>query len=387
MLIHWIWLATRPHLSNREKFALLTRFEDPENCYFAPDAAYSEVEALHPEGLESLKDKDLQEARRILADCRRKQIQILTCTDQCYPKSLENIYDPPLLLYYRGTLPDFAAAPAIGVVGTRKATAYGLDLARQMGKELAACKAVVVSGMAEGIDAMATKGALESGGIPVGVLGCGVDIIYPRCNTDLFRKMERQGCLISEYPPGTRPTKWSFPRRNRIISGLSCGVLVVEAPQKSGALITARQALEQGRDVFVTPGNLGNAACEGSNGLLREGGIAVTCGWDILSEYSARYPNLVRKDILSREPETDKITVDIPLVQPYSDVDKNVAAPDTVEQAVLQAIGNQEQLIDHIIAKTGLPSGEVLAALTLLEVEGLVTTRPGGWVSASKSFV
>ena len=287
-----------------------------------------------------------------------------------------------MILYYRGVLPDFDNLPMIGIVGTRKASAYGLKIAERIGREAAQHGGIVVSGMAEGIDAMATRGALHAQMPAVGVLGCGVDQIYPRCNRELYLKMDRCGCLLSEYPPGTPPYRWNFPRRNRIISGISCGVLVVEAPQKSGALITARQALEQGRDVFVTPGNIGVASCEGSNALLRDGAIMATCGWDILSEYVHRFPEKIQKEPKSpKKAADDKITVDNTQTQPYIDLDKISADQDSVEDLLLANLESGEKLIDTVIAETGLPSGEVLAALTMLEVTGAVVTRPGGWVA------
>ena len=373
MLIYWIWLANRQGMTAWEKQVVLAHFGNPEDCYFATD--YKNIEDLSQSALEALGDKDIQEAETILAACARKKIHILTWQDDRYPVLLKNISDPPLILYYRGVLPEFNTNPMIGVVGTRKASAYGLKLAEKVAKEISHCGGIVVSGMAEGIDAMATRGALSDGKTAVGVLGCGVDVVYPRCNRELFLKMERCGCLISEYPPETAPSKWNFPKRNRIISGLSCGVLVVEAPMKSGALITARQALDQGRDVFVTPGNVGIASCEGSNHLLREGAILATSGWDILSEYVSRYPDKIRETAKA----ADKKSIDIPAPQPYIDQENNAA--DSPEQAILAVLEDGEQLIDTIIAKTGLSSGAVLAALTLMEVTGAVVTRPGGWVA------
>lgn len=373
MLIYWIWLATRQGMTAWEKQVVLAHFGNPEDCYFATD--YQNIEDLSKSALDSLGDKDLGEAETILARCAKKKIHILTWQDDSYPAALKNISDPPMILYYRGILPEFNTNPMIGVVGTRKASAYGLKLAGKIAKEISHCGGIVVSGMAEGIDAMATRGALSENKIVVGVLGCGVDVVYPRCNRELFLKMERCGCLLSEYPPETAPSKWNFPKRNRIISGLSCGVLVVEAPMKSGALITARQALDQGRDVFVTPGNVGIASCEGSNHLLREGAILATSGWDILSEYVSRYPDKIREAANT----TDKKSIDIPTAQPYIDLENNAA--DSSEQAILSLLEDGEQLIDTIIAKTGLSSGAVLAALTLMEVTGTVVTRPGGWVA------
>ena len=380
MRIYWLWLATRPDMTEREKLAAFSHFGSPEDCYYAGKDACSKVEKLSQSAVASLCNKDLKEAETILSGCEKKRIHILTYGDDLYPSYLRNIADPPLVLYYRGVLPDFDREPVIGVVGTRKASAYGLSTARQMGKQIAAHGGLVVSGMAEGIDAMATWGALDAGKPAVGVLGNGVDRIYPTCNRELYRKMEQHGCLISEYPPGTPPNRWNFPRRNRIISGLSNGVLVVEAPQRSGALITARQALEQGRDVFVVPGNIGVASCEGSNALLKDGAAVVTSGWDVVGEYACRYPDKIHKEIHVEERTDDKIVVDNPMQPTYSGLDNTAADLGDTEKAILDAIGTGERLIDTVIAETGLDSSDVLAALTMLEVSGFVTTRPGGWV-------
>lgn len=382
MLIYWIWLATRGHMTEREKLAVLECFENPEDCYYAQN--YEEIEGLRKETLEALQDKDLTEAERILESCGMKKIRMLTLYDAMYPARLRHISDPPLILYYRGILPDFDGNAAIGVVGTRKATAYGMACAMQIGRQITECGGLVVSGMAAGIDAMATTGALNTGKTAVGVLGCGVDRIYPASNRKLFMQMDQQGCLLSEFPPGTPPHHYNFPKRNRIISGLSCGVLVVEAPKKSGALITARQALEQGRDVFVVPGNIGVAACEGSNALLRDGACAIASGWDILSEYVGLYPDKLHEVNTAPEPVPDKKAVDKPAPPPYSDVDKETAQLTQEEKQLLSHLKGGERLVDDIIAETGLPAGQVLAALTMLEVNGFVTTRPGGWVSASQ---
>ena len=382
MRIYWLWLATRPGMSEREKMAALTHFGSPEDFYYADD--YSDLE-LSKEAVASLQNKELKEAEDILAACEKKKIQILTFGDPLYPSILRNIVDPPMVLYYKGILPDFDREPMIGIVGTRKASAYGMTTARQMARQIAAHGGIVVSGMAEGIDAMATWGALDAGKTAIGVLGCGVDRIYPICNRELFRKTEQLGCLISEYPPGTPPNRWNFPRRNRIISGLSCGVLVVEAPLKSGALITARQALEQGRDVFVVPGNIGVSSCEGSNALLKDGASLVTSGWDVVGEYAYRYPDKIRENIQPIAKEDDKIVVDNELPPLYSDLEMIADDLSEMEKAIMAAIGTQEQLIDTVIAKTGYTSSDVLAALTMLEVSGYVTTRPGGWVEISKN--
>ena len=412
MIVHWIWLATRNAVSDRLKVELLHHFQDPENVYFADPDSYRQIEGLSPEGMEALKDKALRPAEKILEDCRREKLQILTYQDAAYPNRLKNISDPPLVFYYKGRLPDFDGLPLIGVVGTRGASPYGLTAAKRMGYQIARCGGIVVSGMAFGIDGMAMRGALTGGGAVVGVLGCGAEQIYPVSNRSLFADTESYGCILSEFPPGTPPLARNFPKRNRIISGLSCGVLVVEAPEKSGALITARQAADQGRDVFVVPGNIDVPTFVGSNRLLRDGAIAVSHGWDIMSEYEAQFPDKIRKDMgqnqLSASPEElaqnaealaevgkvaqkpkkpaqkkiqkqeiKKKDVDKAASSPYSDVNDILPKLSADEQTIVSAIGKEERLVDDVIAETGLPVGKVLAMLTLLEVKGVVKRLPG----------
>ena len=412
MLIHWIWLATRPHVADWVKSELVRHFGDAEGVYFAGD--HSGIEGLTQEGIESLKDRDLVPAQEILDQCDRTGLRMLTYQDAAYPRRLQNIPDPPLVLYYKGRLPDFDGLPLIGVVGTRQASAYGLTAAKRLGYQIAKCGGTVVSGMAAGIDGMAMRGALTAGGSVVGVLGCGADQVYPLRNRALFADTARYGCILSEFPPGTPPRGWNFPRRNRIISGLSCGVLVVEAPEKSGALITARQAADQGRDVFVVPGNIDVDTFVGSNRLLRDGAIAVGSGWDILSEYEGRFPGKIRrfdkassltaypdevaaqeeercakvaqKPTLprvkpSRKREPDKKVIDNGASTPYIDLNDILPGLSPDEQAIVSAIGSDGRLVDDVIAETGLSAGKVLAMLTLLEVKGIVKRLPGRQVT------
>ena len=294
MLIHWIWFATRPGMNDREKAELMQHFQDAEDLYFAGEDAFSAVEEMTEEAVASLMDKNLTPAEEILKACAKGKIHILTYRDAGYPARLRNISDPPMVLYYKGILPEFDTLPLIGVVGTRQASGYGLTVAKRMGSQIAACGGVIVSGMAKGIDAFSMQGALSKGGMVIGVLGNGADVVYPAVNRSLFEDTMANGCLLTEFPPGTPPLKWNFPKRNRIISGLCCGVLVVEAPEISGALITARRAADQGRDVFVVPGNIDVATCKGSNALLRDGAIAVSSGWDVVSEYAALFPGRVK---------------------------------------------------------------------------------------------
>ena len=404
MRIHWIWLATRPGLSDRKKLAILESIPDPEDVYLAGRQEITDIPDLTEEEKAALLDKELKDARKIMAICEEKDIQLCVLSDDKYPYRLKNIADPPLVLYYRGQLPNFDNAPAIGVVGTRKASAYGLAAARQLGFQIVRCGAIIVSGIAEGVDAAAMEGALKAGGTVVGILGSGADIVYPKCNRFLFADTRRHGCLISEFPPGTPPYKWNFPKRNRIISGLCNGVLVVEAPQQSGALRTARWALEQGRDVFAVPGNVGVDTSEGTNELLREGAMLARDGWDVVGEYAALYPGVVRRydprqmprlEQLGEESGTkvaqtpkkpekkpnadkknEKKPIDKEAAPPYSDRSSRLAQLSEAERQLVEMIG-AECLVDELIARTGLPAGKVLAMLTMLEIRGFVKTLPG----------
>lgn len=413
MLTHWLWLAHRPSLPDRMKAVLLQQFEDPEDIYYADSAAFDHIEGLSPEAREALRDKDLIPAEEILDRCRQKHLHILTYRDAAYPGRLRNIPDPPMVLYYKGHLPEFDANPVIALVGTRKASAYGLTTAKRLGYQIGKCGGILVSGMANGIDGLAMSGALSAGAVTVGVLGCGADIIYPASNRSLFRDVEETGCILSEFPPGYPPGKWTFPKRNRIISGLSNGVLVVEAPEKSGALITARLAAEQGRDVFAVPGNIDLPTFTGSNRLLRDGAIMVSSGWDILSEYEALYPDKIRKDdapakqraypdeveAAAREGETilpkvaqkpklpakkpalkknlEKKTIDNGQTTSYSDVNDILPKLSQDEKTIVLAIQNGERLVDDVIAETGLTTGKLLSALTMLELKGILRRLPG----------
>lgn len=412
MLVHWIWLAHRPGLTDRMKAALLEHFSDPEDIYFAQSEAFAHIDGMTREVAQALAEKDLSTAEKNLADAMKYKLHILTYRDVAYPKRLKHIPDPPLVLYYKGTLPDFDSQPVIGVVGTRDASPYGLSAAKKFGHEIAACGGMVVSGLAAGIDGMAMKSALSAGGTVVGILGCGAEQVYPKSNRWLFEDLERYGCILSEFPPETPPLKWNFPKRNRLISGLSHGVLVVEAPEKSGALITANQALEQGRDVFVVPGNLDQPTCVGSNKLLKDGGILASCGWDILSEYEAIFPGKVTKDTRpSRQRVAPEETANSEKILPkvaqklrlpeikgpkkeksykkdvdkfdlpnYSDVNKDLSALTPEQRSIVETLRGGERLVDEIIAETNLPAGKVSSLLTMLAIKGFLEKLPGNRV-------
>lgn len=405
MLLHWIWLAELKNLSLLQKNSLLDWFGSAEALYRAEDVQLQELE-ISLSVRQALQNKDLNLAQKLLDNCTDKDIGLLPVTDPAYPSKLRNIPDAPILLYYKGKLPDWEDRPFAGIVGTRKATAYGLQVAHRMGGEIAACGGGVVSGCAEGVDGAAMQGALDLGYPVIGVLGTGVDIVYPVCNRRLFQRILRQdGCLISEYPPGFKPTRWSFPIRNRIISGVSNGVLVIESPAHSGSLITARYALEQGRDVFAVPGNIDTPSCEGSNNLLQQGATAVMSGWDMMSTYEFLYPDTVKKCTalprnyreqtlakVAQKPEIPatnsekgetarKNSIDNPPISTYSVLENTGLNLSQDEEALLQQLTAQPQETADIINKLPFPPGKVLSLLTVLTVKGLVRKHPGGRVS------
>ncbi len=401
MLLHWIWFAELKDISLLHKHRLLERFGDPEELYRMSEEALLNA-GLPEKERNALRDKDTWKAEQIIVRCSKRDIGVLPVADSAYPKRLRNSPDAPIVMYYRGILPDWEAKPFIGVVGTRKASAYGLQVAHQLGSQIASCGGFVVSGGAAGGDTAAMQGAMSAGFPVVGVLGCGVDVVYPHSNRKLFEKIVADGCLISEYPPGTEPKPWHFPARNRIISGVSNGVLVVEAPKSSGALITARYALEQGRDVFVVPGNINSPTCEGSNALLQEGAAPVLSGWDVVSGYDFLYPGKLQKDLkvslytgeetlaqvaqtpvnlensTNKSAKSGKIPIDNGEKSPYIELVKNRPTLGEEEQAVLARLTTEPQEASALMAALDMPSGKVLSLLTMLTVKGYAQKHPGG---------
>jgi DNA processing protein len=273
----------------------------------------------------------------------------LACSDARFPPRLKAIFDPPRSLFLRGSgEPELLGRRAVGVVGARSCSPYGAQVARMLGRELAAAGLLVVSGLARGIDGEAHRGALESGGPTVGVLGCGIDRDYPAANASLSRRMEDGGLVVSEYEAGVEPAPWRFPARNRIIAGLCEAVVIVEARERSGALITADFALEEGREVFAVPGEITSALSVGSNALLRMGATPLTGAGDVLGALGIERAEAV-------------------------------ADPDVSEAAkrVLGLVRDTPAVADELVARASLEAGAVSVALTELELAGLVAAADG----------
>lgn len=400
-LRHWIWLSTRSTASGQYAARLLEAFGSPEGVYHADEGAYEALD-LPAKVKSALLDKSLRETDKILSDCEKLGIWVLTYQDAGYPDRLRQIDTPPVVLYGRGTLPQLDQEAAIAIVGARKASPYGISAARKLGHDLARAGAVVVSGSAWGIDQAALQGAIQAGGKVVSVLGNGIDVIYPQGGQALYEDVTRSGALISEYPPGTEPRGFHFPIRNRLIAGLSLGVVVAEGTETSGSLITARWALEQGRDVFAVPGGIDSPMSRGPNGLIRRGeAMLIQDAWDILEEYQFLYPaKLQPRNPLPKEAEEARLkpepTKEEPV--PKGAVQNTARVPEKPREAEIlvvdlrqepEAFTDDEAAIlrtlqargaltpDDLTEATGIPARRILSALTLLQIRRLVGEETG----------
>ena len=377
----WLWLTELPGLTNQTRLALLRHFPTPEDVYYADPAEVLLTEGITREQAELLEDKDCAAAEKVLADCGELGLHIVTISDAAYPNRLRNIFDPPCLLYVRGRLPAFDDEAAVAVVGTRDCTPYGVSCAEKLGFGLAAGGALVVSGLARGIDSAALRGALRGGGTVTAVLGNGLDVVYPRENRYLYEDIAASGALLSEYPPGTPPEGRHFPVRNRIMSGLSLAALVVEAPERSGALITAASAMEQGRDVFAVPGPIDAPASVGCNRLIRDGAGLVTDAWDILAAYAPRFPEKLHREGAREEPAVlgyqARQRTEPKEVPPSLSLSNNDLSLTDDQIRLLRTLTEEPMLVDDLIEETEIPTRRVLSALTVLEIEHLVTQHPG----------
>lgn len=298
--LFWIWLAELFGQGSVTASRLILKYSDPETIYNNKAADLECDDFFNEKRIEEIKLKLLNDsterAAEIMERCVKLGISIVTPDSSDYPEKLKTIRDFPLVLYCRGKIPASEGYLLTTIVGTRNMTDYGRRVAYTLGAGIVLGGGVIVSGMALGADSMALIGALDAGGDVIAVLGSGVDIIYPREHKELYYKITRSGAVISEYPPGTPPNGRNFPVRNRIMSGLSDATIVVEADMKSGALITARQCLEQGRKLFAVPGKVGEAGAEGPNSLIREGALPVITPEDVLSEFAYEYTRTLSVD-------------------------------------------------------------------------------------------
>lgn len=313
--IYYVWLALVFGPASKLAVKLLEAVGSPETIFNEKLSDLQPSEHISAKEIErakaALKTRGLEDAAHMIEACSGMGIEILTPESHAYPNALRYLSDRPLTLYLRGTMPDCNYNMTTAVVGTRKMTDYGRSMAYSLGVGLTYGGSIVVSGMALGSDSMALIGALDNDGQVIAVLGSGVDVVYPREHRDIYRKIIEKGAVISEYPPGTPPLGSHFPVRNRIMSGIADATVVVEADAKSGSLITAAHALEQGRKVFAVPGKIGDPGSEGTNNLIRDGALTVLTAEDILAEFEFIYPHSVsvqRAHTLLRGKDMDELS-------------------------------------------------------------------------------
>lgn len=352
----YLRLKSTKGLGNRKTKLLVEHFGSALAVLEADQIALSEVESIGPALIDALiRAKSNDWAEKEYERTKKAKVELINLEQDQYPSNLKAIFDPPILLYVKGKLPIFEGDPAkaIGIVGARDASDYALSFTTKLAKDLATANIVINSGLAIGIDGAAHKGATQvENGKTIAVLGSGVDYIYPNTHRNLAAKIvAKHGAIISEYPLGTRPVATNFPGRNRIINGLSSGIVVVEAAKKSGSLITADYAAEEGRTVFAVPGRVGDPRSHGTLGLLKQGAILIDSAEDIFSEFS-----------WTSKPKELKAL--------------NLSSAETKVLELVRKLGNP--LLDDLASGLDLPAAQIMSVLTMLELKGLAKAQPGG---------
>ena len=442
--LFWLWLADCLGAENRD-FAKLINDYEPFELFHMDDVELERIDGISERTVAALSDKSLEKATKIGNDCKEKGISILPYGAREYPKLLRELRCPPIVLYYKGILPDFNDRLCIATVGTRKMSRYGLRVAYQLSYQIAHQGVIVVSGMASGIDGVCAAGAMAGGGTTVAVVGAGLDVIYPKHHARLMEEICQKGAVISEYPPSTPARGYQFPVRNRIISGLSQATVVVEAGLSSGSLITAKNAIMQGRAVYAFPSNVGNKGSEGTNQLLQDGVFLALSASDVLDAYTGSFEKKLKEGPLCEAPEItnevlrelDRLGVieltspsayrcaeSVPVEKPKSrrerkdgaeaaaakargtargkkaeeaEMPHTQAEPSTprktpdevlsalsdVQKQVLQGMPDDRSVSLDELRGYGKSIGDVVAALTVLELQGLIEKLPGGLYTKS----
>ena len=434
-IVYWIWLAEQCGYGSKYFTKLYTYYRDPHEIYNLQNEEIMQLGRRFPLNFkDKLCQRNLEKARAIYEYCQKSGIEVIPFGDDRYPERLRLIEDPPVVLYCLGSFPDFNNKLCIGIVGTRKMSRYGRAAAYNFSYELSSLGVCVVSGLALGVDAAAACGALDGGEPTAQILGCGVGIVYPKAHSHLREEVIKRGALISEYPPLEEPKKYYFPQRNRIISGISQGVFVTECRKESGAMITANIAFMQGKELFAFPGNVGEPTAEGPNELLRRGAYAAISVEDIISHYKLYFNDDNAKNTANKLKNIRMRAIDVLDAQSrYSIPDrceenerinsaprlgsKATPKPDAAERyinavkaepikreivaeareitsaptstakdyglddktaAVFEAIPCKSPVsVDRIVCE-GLSTSDIITALTMLEIMGLVTSLPGG---------
>lgn len=352
---YWLWLSSVPGIGPKKFLNIYKHFKSLEMVYKAKTIDFCGIPSLTRKDVKSImQHKDLTDILTSMKYINKQKVDLLLYKEGHYPNILKEIYDPPAILYCKGKI-DFNGI-AISIVGSRKASYYGLKMAEKLAYQLASLGITIISGMAKGIDTYAHRGALQAKGNTIAVLGCGVDVIYPTENAELMKEIEKKGLIVSEYPLKTLPKASNFPARNRIISGLSLGTIIIEAGEKSGSLITAGFALEQGRNVYAIPGNINTQNNKGSNNLLKEGAKLVTKVEDILEDL-VPYLQTERTSLGKQIKRENKIN--------YQNLTKE-------ESNILEKIEMGYNHGDDIINISNYSASIVNSNLTMLELKGII---------------
>lgn len=444
-IIYWVWLAEKNSVGSSDAIKLLEHFEGgAKEIYEASREELMACKDCNPVFLSKLFNHDLTVAENILEFCFDNGIRVIPCSSPNYPTRLHDLYNKPVLLYVRGEIEDLNERFCVSIVGTRNMSSYGKHVTFMLARQLIGYGAIIISGAAYGIDSAANNTAVFFEEPTIAVLGSGINVPYPQKNKEMLDRIASNGMVISEYPPNTPPNGWNFPKRNRIISGLAHAVVIVEAGEKSGALITARVACDQGRRVYAVPGNIGAPNSVGTNKMIRDGAKLVTCAEDIIEDFTDKFPlekidRIIKNDkyvryeynhsisaLYENRPlhpkEQDKIAAlkipkakktlkadalpDVPSPKDYRRADKRTdtdvfanqvsAVQDVDEKAIsvqkeeiLNSLSETErrvyEAIPHKIAvnadkiaRIGIPTQEVMSALTMLELHSLIEALPGG---------
>lgn len=413
----WLWLSLACRPGSALPSSLLKYFGSVEKIYEAEEEDFSQVDVPFYGHEKDLGDKDLEKAKTILQYCKKNQIGIATPEDYFYPEPFRALPNKPMVIYYLGNFCDFDHRFTVGVVGSRNPSEYGLHAAKRIAYDLSRSGAVIVSGMANGIDGAAHRAALYQGGFTVGILGCGIDRVYPKEHEELYQEVIKNGLLITEFHPGCAPMGKNFPVRNRLIAALSDAVCVIEGSEQSGSLITAEDALKQGKALYTVPGSIFARGSAGSNFLLKVGAKPCLTAWDLVEDFRGKYPTLQGALSLFGKPEKppkkkEKKTPNLKkkirsYVFPGSErkeeekpippefefvmVDDVIRERENPSPALSPAITNLSDEERTVYAKLGydpiladalvtdeMKVSEILRILTKLEIKGLVSKVPGG---------
>lgn len=370
-LLYLIWLHLKEKVLLKHALRLLSYFGSAEAIYHADESMYRKCGITNENTLLDLTNKNLKPAEREIKKASKLGITIIGIGTELYPTILNELPDPPLVLYVQGDVSVLHQRNAFCIVGTRKCTAYGMSAALGVSEQLARCGMVIVSGVALGIDSGAHRGAIRGQGKTIGIMGCGLDVPYPYGNEQLKNDIIKNGALISEFPLGTQPLPSNFPIRNRLLSGFSLGVAVMEAGERSGSLITAKYAAEQGRDVFALPGNISNPMSAGTNRLIQDGAALLSGADAILAEYLIRFPAFFNIQEMVQEDEKED------LISKTDGENLMTFSPNDKEKKLLKVLNRKPMHINEIVRLSEMTVSEVMTIITMLHIKGKIKSHPG----------